>query len=350
MAPPRIALITTTIFVPKVIRLFHALDEHVTLFIAGDKKTPHDEVRAFLRDIPAARYLSVSDQEGMQTRSSEVIGWNKIMRRNLALLAAMESGADVIVTVDDDNLPCDRDYFNDLRRLFVQPFCGLEVRAESGFFDIGPLLGPKLYHRGFPYPQRHKDPGLRFSPVTGRNVGVAEGLVMGDPDIDAMQRITNAPFLTDVPEIFRNGFTVDPASVTVFNTQNTAVAQRFAPLIMVLCGVGRYDDIFASYLCQRVMREYGAAVHFGKPFVWQERNQQNLFRNLQDEMFGMEYTPRLISDLNAIDIGKGSVLEQLGRLYQGLKPKGYLPEIVFTLGEAWIHDAEKAMNRAARAG
>lgn len=348
MANPSIALITTTIFVPEVIKLFHKLDSSVAMFIAGDKKTPHDAVRALIKNIPHARYLSDTDQDAMNTKSSNVIGWNKIMRRNLALLAAIESGADIIITVDDDNLPCDEHYFEDVRRLFAKGFHGLKATCASGFFDIGPLLAPKLYHRGFPYTERHKDLGLRFDPVTDMKIGVAEGLVMGDPDIDAMQRITNAPLLTDVPTLFHSGFVVDPKTTSVFNTQNTAVVRELAPLIMVWCGVGRYDDIFASYLCQRIMRERGYALHFGKPFVWQERNQQNLFKNLQDEMLGMEFTPRLIADMNDVDIGKGSVTEQMGRIYAGLKPKGYLPDIVFAVGDAWREDADAAMNKKAR--
>jgi hypothetical protein len=54
--------------------------------------------------------------------------------------------------------------------------------------------------------------------------------------------------------------------------------------MLVLVGVGRYDDIWGSYIAQRVMAETGHRVHYGKPFVWQERNPQSIWTNLRDEI------------------------------------------------------------------
>ena len=43
----------------------------------------------------------------MYPELSDAIGWNSIQRRNIGLLYAYEQGADVIATVDDDNIPYD---------------------------------------------------------------------------------------------------------------------------------------------------------------------------------------------------------------------------------------------------
>ncbi len=64
-----------------------------------------------------ARYLGPAEQELMGTRCSEIIGWNSVQRRNLALLAAIQSHPEVIITVDDDNIPISTEYFNDFKRL-----------------------------------------------------------------------------------------------------------------------------------------------------------------------------------------------------------------------------------------
>jgi hypothetical protein len=83
----------------------------------GDRKSPHEAIRAFLRDIPNTHYFSDADQERMGLACSEVIGWNTIMRRNIALYAAIRSRAHIIVTVDDDNIPVSRNYFDEYRRM-----------------------------------------------------------------------------------------------------------------------------------------------------------------------------------------------------------------------------------------
>ena len=41
----KIALITTTIYVPRVLSLYRELGPDVAFFIAGDRKTPHKEVK-----------------------------------------------------------------------------------------------------------------------------------------------------------------------------------------------------------------------------------------------------------------------------------------------------------------
>ncbi|GAI53134.1 unnamed protein product, partial [marine sediment metagenome] len=106
----KLALITTTIGVPHVLSLYRELDKEAMFFIAGDRKTPHDEVRSLVSTLGNAVYYSDTDQEKLGYRSSELIGWNRIMRRNIALLEAIKYGADIIVTIDDDNIPLDRSY------------------------------------------------------------------------------------------------------------------------------------------------------------------------------------------------------------------------------------------------
>ena len=337
----KIALITTTINIPEVLSLYRTFDESVEFFIVGDRKTPHDAVRAFVRKVGNARYYSDEDQEKLGYRSSEIIGWNKIMRRNIALLEAVRSGADVIVTIDDDNIPADANYFADFRRLFRQPFNGLMATPKTGWFDIGGMLTPTVFHRGFPYDQRGADRGYKIGPATGQKIGVAAGLWMGDPDIDAMQRITNGPMVLDCSELVRSGLAVSPACMTVFNSQNTAFRRELASLLMVWIDVGRYDDIWASYVMQRIMREEGYAVHFGRPFVWQERNEQNLWKNLRDEVMGMETTPRFVRDLNEMDLGNGGVLDKLRAVYRHLGKLDYIPRPCLELGEAWCADFER---------
>lgn len=334
----RTVLITTTIYVPTVLRRYREMEPDIFFIITGDEKTPHDAVEAFVRELGNASYFGVEEQKKLGYRSSEIIGWNKIMRRNIALLEAIKLKPDVIVTIDDDNLPLADDYFANFAAVLGRPFSGLMASSETGWFNVGDFLVPAVYHRGYSYERRILKNQFRMLPVQGKKVGVAAGLWLGDPDIDAMERITNAPLVMQVSEVIRHGVIVDPALYAPVNSQNTAFVAELAPLMMVLVGVGRYDDIWASYIAERVMRTLDYHVHYGRPLVWQERNPQNLWKNVRDELFGMEFTPKFCADLDAIELPAGSVLDKLEAIYEGLRTASYLPEIVLELGEAWCKD------------
>lgn len=339
----KVALITTTIHVPYVLSFYRELNKDVMFFIAGDRKTPHSEVRKFVSKLGNAVYYSDADQERLGYKCSELIGWNRIMRRNIALLEAIKYGADIIISIDDDNTPLDKDYFTTFTRVLKQPFTGIQVTSDDGWFNIGEYMIPSIYHRGFPYGRRHVDHTYTMRHIHDVKIGVAAGLWFGDPDIDAMERITKRSKVYQIAEVVREGICVDSEILAPTNSQNTAYILELAPLFMVWTGVGRYDDIWASYCAQRIMRTFGYHVYYGPPFVWQERHLHNLWQNLRDEILGMENTTRLCEDILATDLDEGTVLEKLEHLYEYLKGKKYLPPIVYELGKAWCEDVRSIL-------
>jgi hypothetical protein len=340
--PVKIALVTTTIHVPKVLGLYRELAADVPFFIAGDRRTPHAEVTALARELGNAVYYSDVDQEKLGYRCSELIGWNRVMRRNIALLEAIRSGADVIVSVDDDNVPVDRGYFERFAAILGNPYDGPMATSPNGWFDAGRFLDPPVHHRGFPYDRRGEGVDYVMTDTRGARVGVAAGLWLGDPDVDAMERIVNRPRVRRVSDVIRRGLCLEPGTWTPINSQNTAWLRELAPLFMVWSGVGRYDDIWASYFAQRIFRELGYAIHFGPPLVRQNRHPHDLWRDLREELFGMEKTPAFCRALDGARLGDGPILERMQRLYAHLRQHaGFLPDRVFSLGEAWCADVAR---------
>lgn len=337
------ALITTTIHLPEVLSLYRRFDADTKFFIAGDKKTPEADLNAFVAGLGNATYLSVDDQIAGGSRVSELIGWNRIMRRNMALLEAIGEGFDIIITIDDDNIPLADDYFDHHRSVLSEPFNGVGLHHPSGWVDVGQFIDPAAPHRGFPYAERKSQHPTAAAPIVAGRIGVCAGLWMGDPDIDAMTRIVQAPVVQAFSAAMDAGVAVRPGCMTVFNSQNTGYTAEIAPAMMVLSDVGRYDDIWASLIAQRIMRERDLLVYFGKPYVWQERNQQDPWRNLEDEMFGMRECSRFARDLMECDIGGGSVVDQLRRIYAHLATKAYLPPSVVEIGRAWCDDVEERL-------
>ena len=97
---------------PTVLSLYRACDPDVMFFIAGDRKTDDLAVTNFLIDIPNHAYYGIDTQHKLGYKCSRLLGENTITRRNIMLLEALKWGADVIVTVDDDNIPLDKTYFS----------------------------------------------------------------------------------------------------------------------------------------------------------------------------------------------------------------------------------------------
>jgi hypothetical protein len=334
----RTALITTTINVPEVLAVHRALDPEVMIFVVGDRNTPHAEVKQFIARLGNAVYFSDTDQEKMGYECSELIGWNSIARRSIGILEALRWGAEMIVSVDDDNLPINPSFFDDFRHILSTPFAGLEVHAECGWFNAGILTVPPVHHRGLPITLRNEASEFRCRPISNVRVGVAAGLWLGDPDIDAIERIVNQPMVYGMSALVDAGIVVSRTTVSPFDSQNTSYLRELAPLMMLVPKVGRYDDIWASYLAQRIMRESEYYLHFGKPLVWQDRNSQSLIRNLKDEHLGMERTLEFRNLLDSLEVGSGTPLDLLARLYEGLRDTNYLPAGFTDVGHAWVKD------------
>lgn len=323
----RIALVTTTIRVPEVLRRYRELGPDVQMIVAGDMKAPHFEIDKLCREIGDARYLPPVEQERLYPALSAEIGWNSIQRRNIAILEAAKLEPDLILSIDDDNIP-QGDYFRDLERVF-RPHYGYV--ADGPWFNIGEHAQERFTYRGFP---RGECPNSSFS-MNGKahEIGVVNGLIYGDPDINAQERIDRDPQVRIYSTEAQHGIALDPSRTwSPINSQNTAYRAELAPLMLCLPKVGRYDDIWGSYIAQAVLGDTGLHTFFGRPYVTQERNAQDVQKNLADERYGVAQTPALVEHLRSLQVPSGSVTERLGHVLEALElcevdlPHGFLRE------------------------
>ena len=92
-------IVTTTINKPtEAIHKFDNMPDW-KLIVVGDKKTPSNY------NLTNGIYISPEDQENHDKDLSDAIGWNCIQRRNFGLLKAHQLDAEIIATIDDDNIP-----------------------------------------------------------------------------------------------------------------------------------------------------------------------------------------------------------------------------------------------------
>jgi hypothetical protein len=328
----RIALCTTTIHVPHALKLMRKCSGDVKFFVAIDEKTPRE-----IFDLKVENTSIVHTGNLGNWKCSEAIGHNTLARRNIAFLEAVAWGADAIYSHDDDNLPVDCYHF-DLFDLPARRFNGIKVSGLNGWFDPGTLLVPSTRHRGFPYDMPHRS---KAEPVTDARIGIAAGLVIGDPDVDAVTRMEHCPDIGAVHLLGQTGVVVDPHTWTVFNSQNTVVIRELIPAWFMMPGVGRHDDIYASLIVQRVARERDLHVHFGPPFTYQQRNEHNPITDLRAEIDGMERVQQIADALDRFRLKQGaSVVEHTRAIYIYLASERLIPDNAFTAAFAYLDDCE----------
>jgi hypothetical protein len=280
------------------------------------------------------------------------MGWYTTCRRNIGFLEAVKRGAELIVTLDDDNEPKLTTQLHDIEELFNDSSEVDTVSSSTGWFDPGSLClakdsaGNETYvtHRGYPLTQRHNNPVVRYNTDESMPIGVHAGLWYGEPDIDAIERMMLSPDVFHIEPSVK----LERGTWAPFDSQSTVFLAKLMPMMMCWPHIGRYDDIWASYLARCIMDELGYAVMYGHPAVYQDRNEHNLMTDLRNELWGMEFTPYLIDILRLVDFTghSGDILTMIGNAFNTLvvhMPNHGSPGIPPWTAEAmdaWLQDCE----------
>ncbi len=273
-------IVTTTINAPtEAIRRFDSMkDWH--LIVVGDLKTPADY------HLERGTYFSPSQQEKYDPQLSDALGWNSIQRRNLGFLMARELGAEIIATIDDDNIPKE-DWGKDL--LLGREAETWEYETDLPCFEpIGATNESKLWHRGYPL-QLLSSRDYSRKRRTLAQASIQADFWDGDPDVDAVCRMEHAPDCTFDPGCFP--FVAN--QVSPFNSQNTFLLSSVLRDYFVFPFVGRMDDIWAGYYVQA----RGHRVIYGSASVVQKRNPHDLIEDMRQEYLGYEKNLHLIRAL-----------------------------------------------------
>lgn len=278
-------IVTTTINYPTEALYKFLSFKDWTVIVVGDTKTPHEEYRK----LPCV-YLDPDFQSQKYQNLSDTIGWKSIQRRNIGFVEAYNLGADVIATVDDDNIP----YDNWGTDLYVGQTidCDMYTTERHNVFDPLSVTNNKhVWHRGYPIenvPTRHD---AVFKGQTKRKVLVQADLWDGDPDIDAIARLSIKPIVKfDICKPYCSD------KIAPFNSQNTFLAREVIPFYFLYPHIGRMDDIWASYVLQYY---FPNSVIYNRASVYQERNVQDLVTNLEKEILGYRNTYKLLNNLSA---------------------------------------------------
>lgn len=321
------AIVLTTVNVPDLLHGYadnferYGHKTEVEFIIIGDLKTP-PEVEELAEAIRKrgfeADYLDIARQEDWLRKFPDLMGiipYNSDNRRNIGYLLAVERGADIIISLDDDNYVMDGDFLEAHRCVGSTN----ELRAatsSNGWFNLCSLLetepAMRIYPRGFPYSKRWGD-DARFTTDTGRVV-LNAGLWLGDPDVDAVTRLSQP-----VTAVGLNSHRVmlSPGTFTAINTQNTAFHKDILPCYYYIemgaiingTKLDRYGDIWAGFFALKVINHMNDRVTIGAPCTLHRRNKHNLLKDLQDELWGMLLTDQVAPIIESLSLA-GTTYEE----------------------------------------
>ncbi len=269
-------IITTTIHEPTpAIRLFDAMDDW-DLIVVADKGTPQDY------QLKHGTFIACGQIEADYKKLLDAIGWNTVdLGRNVGFIEAFRRGADIVATIDDDNIPL-ANWGKNVR-------VGSDIHIteygnpDSLLFDpLSITTQGHLWHRGFPLSAVAERPESQQFEMVRRRVLVQADLWLGDPDIDAICRMIHDPLVDDfgvLPALFAGG------RFSPFNTQNTFLAREALIDFCSLPFLGRMDDIWGSYLFEA---NHPRSVVYGPPSVYSQRYPHDIQQDFRDEILGYE--------------------------------------------------------------
>jgi hypothetical protein len=331
---PQTAVVVTSIAPPGPI--LRALEERCTrenfcFILIGDVASPSDF------RLENCAFYSIEAQKKLHFQFAQKCPLKHYSRKNIGYLLAMKKGAQRILETDDDNLPLARYGF------YNQPQVQGPTIHRAGWVNVYPYFTEfqvPIWPRGFPLScLKNRPPDAASLPAESAFCPVQQGLVLGNPDVDALWRL-----VFDKPVEFQPNpriLILKENSWCPFNSQNTAWFPEAFPLLYLPSSCSfRMTDIWRSFIAQRIAWTCGWGIVFHEPTMTQQRNEHDLMKDFEEEIPGYRWNYKICEELQALPLqsGKEHIAANLRQCYDRLVSRGFLPKEELELLDAWIAD------------
>jgi hypothetical protein len=325
--PKNKTIVITTINPPtEAVRKIASTCQDWNFLVIGDRKTPADWAW------PGVTFVSAAEQIAGGGEFAAACPFNHYARKNAGYLWAIAQGAEMIAETDDDNIPYDSFLQNVDRQVR-----GRQV-LKSGWENVYThFTDDKIWPRGFPLELITES--LKGKSALGESAEfdcpVQQYLADGDPDVDAVYRLTIEAQTT----FGANTVVLSKGTYCPFNSQNTIFWPEAYPLLYLPAYVSfRMTDIWRSFIAEVCLYAMGKSVAFREATVLQERNQHSLIRDFADEVPGYLNNMKIVEILTGLGLpGEAEKTgENLWKCYDALVRAGIVPEKEMGLVELWL--------------
>jgi len=282
------------------------------MVIVGDTKTRVDYVRiANFSKRTHVVFLSADQQRRIRNQFVEMIPFQSFARKNVGFLFAIQHGAKTIYDFDDDNVI--KDGLSPFGRVDHDHSQFLLLRRvnhnndnRSLSFNPLPHMNPSvenIWPRGFPLNDVMRQPpvgDVGFASIKLSSLGVVQAVCDGDPDFDAIFRLTRKlPITFESDPKMTKRLLVPTGKYSPYNAQATVhMYKAFWGLFLPSTVPGRVTDIWRSFITQKFFHELGLVLIYEGPLVKHERSPHDYLADFQAELDLYSKTPKLLEFLS----------------------------------------------------
>jgi len=309
----------------KAVKAFSKI-ESTNLIVVGDLKTPEDWQQN------NATFIPIQDHATISFELDSELPRNHYCRKIFGYIHAIRDGASSILDTDDDNIPKETFSFPSHEGEF-----GLYTGIRNWANPYKHFTKQSIWPRGLPIDEI-SSAKVEFKQLKHSRVGIWQGLSDGDPDVDAIYRLTS-----NMPCIFEKAepIVLDEGTFSPINSQNTLFVRELFPLLYLPSTVTfRFTDILRGIVAQPIMWEMGYRLGFCEATVVQERNPHDYFQDFISEipMYSHSKTAAAVA-LASIEIGS-SIQQNLVNVYRGLANAGVVKTAELTTLNLWLESIE----------
>jgi hypothetical protein len=294
-------VIITTINAPSLAIRKYIENPLIDTIIVADTKTPVADYE-FLDCI----FLSLELQQELAPSLHKLLPLNHYSRKNMGYLYAIKSGYQNIIETDDDNIPLENWSARTLKPESLEGATHYFVNGPKTINIYNFYTDIHIWPRGLPLSRilnKSSQTNLIHcqSPDFFSDVSIIQGLADGDPDVDAIFRLTaiesqSSVFFNDTKAFYALG----AGSYCPANTQNTLWRNPldFHLLYIPSYVSFRFCDILKMYVAQALIRRSGRNIVFQGSTVFQDRNPHDFFKDFLQEYEMYVHVEKLIDLLD----------------------------------------------------
>lgn len=308
------------------------------VLVIGDKKTPQQPNHNNII------FLPIEEQELLTYAIAKCMPYNHYCRKNIGYLYAIKNGANIIFDTDDDNAPLPGaislwDYLARKEGIYDEVYSETNSPVNIYRHFSGQAW---LWPRGLPLNFNSNLGNISYQAVDASKIAVWQGLVNGDPDVDAIQRLV---FGIDKSFSFndRQPLAVQQGVFSPFNSQNTMwFRDAFYFLYLPTTVSFRFTDILRGFIAQRCLWAQSLQIGYTKATAYQERNNHSYQRDFEQEVSCYLSTPDVLITLKKLNLS-GDSAKDLFMCYEALCAIGVVAEEELTSLKSWIHDLQNSI-------
>lgn len=302
------------------------------IVIVGDLKTPYNWSQK------EYRFLSYEDQ--LKSQFGRILPVNHYARKNIGYLEAFDSGVNWIYETDDDNFHFDSptSLFKNTNTVFAS--------KNTGWINFYPLfssLSHPIWPRGFPLDCIFTNTEtFQLENFDYEFVGLVQGLANGDPDVDAIYRLTSGRF-EGITFTDQQTLVMAAGQYIPLNSQTTWwKSELFRLMYLPASCTFRVTDILRGYIALIACNFLNLGLTVSSPVVFQDRNEHNLLKDFEDEIplysFGGTFVNTLVSEFKAER--PKSITQFMKRAYEIAKNLNIVSQDEFALLNAWLEECD----------